>query len=73
MTTRLVILTDCKVSQKNLHYNNNCVSAQHAIIRLCKEMYVCTPVTERRGRVVITPASYSGGPGFKSRPGDRLS
>jgi hypothetical protein len=31
-----------------------------------------TGVTGRRGRVVSTPASYSGGPGFKSRPGDRL-
>jgi hypothetical protein len=30
-------------------------------------------ITERRGRVVSTPASYSGGPGLKSRPGDRLS
>jgi hypothetical protein len=29
--------------------------------------------TERRGRVANTPASYPGGPGFKSRPGDRLS
>jgi hypothetical protein len=29
--------------------------------------------TERRGQVVHTPASYSGGPGFKSGPGDRLS
>jgi hypothetical protein len=29
--------------------------------------------TERHGRVVSTPASYSGGPGFKSRPGDRLA
>jgi hypothetical protein len=28
--------------------------------------------TERLGRAVSTPASYSGGPGFKSRPGDRL-
>jgi hypothetical protein len=26
-----------------------------------------------RGRVVNTPTSYSGGPGFKSRPADRLS
>jgi hypothetical protein len=25
-------------------------------------------LTERRGRVVRTPASYSGGPGLKSRP-----
>jgi hypothetical protein len=28
--------------------------------------------TERRGRVVNTPAFYSESPGFKSRPGDRL-
>jgi hypothetical protein len=26
-------------------------------------------LTERRGRVVNTPVSYSEGPGFKSRPG----
>jgi hypothetical protein len=25
---------------------------------------------ERRGRVINTPASYLGGPGFKSPPGD---
>jgi hypothetical protein len=30
-------------------------------------------VTERRGRVVNTSASYSGGPGFKSRSRDRPS
>jgi hypothetical protein len=29
--------------------------------------------TEQCGRVVGTPASYSGGPGSKSRPRDRLS
>jgi hypothetical protein len=29
--------------------------------------------TERRDKVVNTPASYSGGPVFKSRPGDLLS
>jgi hypothetical protein len=29
--------------------------------------------TEHCSRAVNTPASYSGGPGFKSRPGDRLS
>jgi hypothetical protein len=28
--------------------------------------------TERHGRVVSIPASYSGGRGFKSRPGDQL-
>jgi hypothetical protein len=30
-------------------------------------------VTERRGRVVNTYLSYSGGPGFKSRLGDPLA
>jgi hypothetical protein len=30
-------------------------------------------IAECRGRVVSTPASYSGGPVFKSRPGHRLS
>jgi hypothetical protein len=30
-------------------------------------------VTERLGPVGNTPASYSGGPGFKFRDGDRLS
>jgi hypothetical protein len=29
--------------------------------------------TERRGRVVNNSASYPGGRGFKSQPGDRLS
>jgi hypothetical protein len=32
-----------------------------------------TKSTERRAPVGSTPASYSGGSGFKSRPGDRLS
>jgi hypothetical protein len=31
------------------------------------------PTTEHRVRVVNTPASYSGGPGFKSQPGYLLS
>jgi hypothetical protein len=26
-------------------------------------------ITERRGQAINTPASYSAGPGFKSRPG----
>jgi hypothetical protein len=28
---------------------------------------------ERCGRVINTPATYSGGPGFKSQTGDQLS
>jgi hypothetical protein len=35
------------------------------------DFYLC-PV-ERLGQAVNTPASYSSGPRFKSRPGDRLS
>jgi hypothetical protein len=35
--------------------------------------FLLTWSTERRGPVVSTPASYSWGHGFKSRPGDRLS
>jgi hypothetical protein len=34
---------------------------------------VNTHPTERSGRVVNTPVLHSGGPGFKSRPGHRLS
>jgi hypothetical protein len=34
---------------------------------------ICISLTERRGRVVNTPAAYSRGPGFTSRSGDRLS
>jgi hypothetical protein len=30
-------------------------------------------LTERSGQITNTLASYSGGPGFKSRPGDRVS
>jgi hypothetical protein len=33
---------------------------------------ICSSYTERRGTVVSTSASYSGGPGFKARLGDRL-
>jgi hypothetical protein len=37
----------------------------------CSGIAVDTLTTERRGRVVST-SLYSGGPGFKSIPGDRL-
>jgi hypothetical protein len=45
--------------------------------RLCYECYILCPslhnsMTARHGRVVNTPASYSGGSGFKSWPGDQL-
>jgi hypothetical protein len=34
---------------------------------------IFSAVAECHGRAVTTPASYSGGPGLKSRPEDRLS
>jgi hypothetical protein len=40
-----------------------------SIIALSTYQHLCT----ERGQVVDTPASYLGGPGFTSRPGDRLS
>jgi hypothetical protein len=49
---------------------------------LCSKLYLAgfifedihfSYLTERLVRVVNTPASYSGGPGFKYRPGDRQS
>jgi hypothetical protein len=43
----------------------------HLLPRRCKQC-IQHHVTERHGRVVSIPTSYSGGPGFKSRPGDRL-
>jgi hypothetical protein len=46
------------------HNSSECGSVVSFIQKLMK--------TERRGRAVNTP-SYSGGPGFKSWPGDSLS
>jgi hypothetical protein len=47
----------------------------HLYIDLLGQMntFLNTSQTERRDRVVNTPASCSGGPGFKSRPGNLLS
>jgi hypothetical protein len=42
----------------------------------CRLNYVYFYVTSKvlnPGQVVSVPVLYSGGPGFKSRPGDRLS
>jgi hypothetical protein len=41
--------------------------------QLISKNYILWHFTERRGRVVNAPVSYSLRPGFKSRPGDRLS
>jgi hypothetical protein len=50
--------------------------AEHIHMLICEVHYVLkvkqtqiqSPITENSGRVVNTPASYSEGPGFKSRP-----
>jgi hypothetical protein len=51
--------------------------ARRSPARSCNSSHgTCILITlciERRGRVVNPPASYSGGPWFKSWPGDRLS
>jgi hypothetical protein len=40
---------------------------------MCQMLIVALSLTERRGRVVNTTASYSEGPGVKSRTADWLS
>jgi hypothetical protein len=40
--------------------------------RVFSDIFPSLEFTERRGRVVSTPASYFGGLGFKTWPGDRL-
>jgi hypothetical protein len=54
------------------HGDSSCIKVltRHFIPR--KKLIHFMTVTERRGWVINTP-SYSGGPGFKSRLGDRLS
>jgi hypothetical protein len=56
-------------SQKDLRW----VSA--GCVQFPSLLFACytSHATERRGWVVNTLASYSGGPGFKSRPGNRIS
>jgi hypothetical protein len=57
------------------------ISNHHFVPKICfhtfnfslRIPYSYTSFTERPSSVVSSPASYSGGAGFKSRPGDRLS
>jgi len=44
-----------------------------AVVTVFTENFIRYISTERRNRLVSTPALYSGGPGFKYRPGDHLS
>jgi hypothetical protein len=48
------------------------LSCDSSSVSNISDNYISTTPAECRCRVVKTPASYSGGPGFKSRPGDRL-
>jgi hypothetical protein len=49
------------------------VGGQLCFLQQTHDVIKSSPVyTERRGRLVSTPASYSGGKGFKSRLVDRL-
>jgi hypothetical protein len=64
----------CQTQNKNnLAFSFVC----HLIFKLfCYVTFSCEPVadieTDRRIRVVSTPASYSRGPGFESALGDHL-
>jgi hypothetical protein len=51
----------------------NAYSSYENFMLLTVQRGIIAMDTERRGRVVNTPASYPGGPGFKFRPFDRLS
>jgi hypothetical protein len=55
------------ISQVNTVYNK----FKSGLINHCQKPLMILIVT--RSGVVITPTSYSKGPGLKSRPGDRLS
>jgi hypothetical protein len=68
-------------SERTLFFRNlqaSCLSAVSVLDKqpteYCETSYEeISIMTERRGRVVNTPSSYSRGPGFRYRPGDRLS
>lgn len=49
------------------------LSIRRRYVRSQAQTFRAQPGTERRGRVDNTPTSYSGYPGFKSRPQHRLS
>jgi hypothetical protein len=53
--------------------HESCILHPLILILMFLPVIKTLPATEARGRVVNTPASYSGDTGFKSRHGDRLS
>jgi hypothetical protein len=60
-----VLVEELTLSYQSLINSDN-------VLNVVNLVYIDTAI-ERRGRVVFIPASYSGGPGFKFWPGDRLS
>jgi hypothetical protein len=48
------------------------VNMVYSLGSMCSFSNILILNTERCGRVVNTPASYLGDPGFKFRPGDRI-
>jgi hypothetical protein len=63
-------LTACIIVQVSTRLRRR---AAVASIRISRVLIGCASAVERRGKVVNTRASYSAGPGFQSRLGNRLS
>jgi hypothetical protein len=61
-----------KMEIKHRSRSLKCIITIVIIININLQFLIASP-NERRGRVVNIPASYSGGPGLKSWPGDQLS
>jgi hypothetical protein len=55
------------------HSQNFFVVVNSKLQNYLRVKFVIAGLTERRGRVIKTSASYSGGHGFNSWPGVRLS
>jgi hypothetical protein len=69
----LIILSKTSFHKNQLNCSLFVTSGQKDTLPLIGVLYDVKSGKERRGRVVNNPASYSGGTGFKSRPGYRLS
>jgi hypothetical protein len=63
-------LTACIIVQVSTRHRRR---AAVASIRISRVLIGCASAVERRGKVVNTRASYSAGPEFQSRSGNRLS
>jgi hypothetical protein len=56
-----------------MKFPSNVIQNRKFCGKLTKIVLLVVFLTERRGQVIYSPASYSGGPGFVFRPIDRLS